>query len=385
MKRGHGLLEEDWSVITTFLPEGWQEKAKEMRAYCWSRAFPDAGALLRTLLIHLVEGCSFRQTAVMAKQGGVAKISDVALLKRLRAASEWLRWLAVGVMEGWVKRMPSQITSRGLRVRIIDGTTVEEPGSKGTSWRLHYSIGFESLSCDEFMVTGPDVGESFKRFTVSPGDLLVGDRCYAWASAIAYVVERGGHVLVRAKTRGLSLVDSQGRVFDVLKHLRTLKEGGVGDWDVWVQHESQGIRGRICALKKSSCAAEAARRKIKRANKKKHGKKREIGPQRLEAAGYFFVFTTLDRTFTATEVLKIYSGRWQIELVFKRLKSLLRIGHLHKTSPESARAWLHGKILVAFLVTAMMAAGKSFSPWGYAIRCEPQNNPMPLEGDVLHA
>jgi hypothetical protein len=385
MKKSHGLLEEDWSVVTSFLPEGWQEQAKKLGAYCWSRAFADSGVLLRTLLIHLVEGCSFRETAVMAKQGGLAEISDVALLKRLRAGSEWLRWLAVGVMERWVRNMPSRINAKGLRARIIDGSTVQEPGSAGASWRLHYSIGLESLSCDEFMVTGPDVGESFKRFTVSPGDLLIGDRCYAWASAIAYVVERGGHVLVRAKTRGLALMDSQDRGFDVLKHLRTLKEGEVGDWNVWVRHRNQRIKGRICALKKSSCSAEAARRKIKRSNKKKHGKKREVNPTRLEAAGYFFVFTTLDRTFTATEVLKIYSGRWQVELAFKRLKSLLRIGHLHKTSPESARAWLHGKILVAFLVTAMMAAGKSFSPWGYAIPCEPQDEPKHLAGDILHA
>jgi hypothetical protein len=385
MKKDYGLLEEDWSVVTSFLPEGWEGQAKKLGAYYWSRGFGDPGVLLRTLLIHLVEGCSFRQTAVMAKQGGLAEVSDVALLKRLRAAHEWFRWLAVGVMERWMRKVTSQVSPKGLRARIIDGTTVQEPGSTGTSWRLHYSIGLESLSCDEFRVTGPDVGESFKNFSVNPGDLMIGDRCYAWASAIAHVVERGGHVLVRAKTRGLALVDSHSRGFDVIKHLRILREGKVGDWDVWVRHGNQLIKGRICAVKKTSSAAEAARRKIKRQNKKKHGTKREVSPKRLEAAGYFFVFTTLGDTFTATEVLKIYAGRWQIELAFKRLKSLLRIGHLHKTSPESARAWLHGKILVAFLVTAMMTAGKSFSPWGYAIQCQPQNKPMHLEGDILHA
>jgi hypothetical protein len=385
MEEYQGFLDEDWRIVASFLPEGWQEKAKEMRAYCWSRAFADAGVLLRTLLIHLVEGISFRQTAVMVKHGGLAEISDVALLKRLRAASEWLRWLAVGVMEQWVADVRSRITPKGLRARLIDGTTVEQPGSKGASFRLHYSIGLESLSCDEFTVTGPNVGESFKNFSVMPGDLFIADRCYAWASAIVYVVNRGGHVLVRAKTRGLALVDALGKKFEIINHLRTIKEGEVGDWDVWVQSGNEMIKGRICAVKKSSNAAESTRRKIKRQNKKKHGKKREVSPKRLEAAGYFFVFTTLDRTFTAIEVLKIYAGRWQVELAFKRLKSLLRIGHLHKTSQDSARAWLHGKILVAFLITAMMTAGKSFSPWGYAIPCQSRKKPIYLEGDVLHA
>jgi hypothetical protein len=385
MKKRVDLLEEDWSVLASFLPEGWAAQAKELGAYRWSRGWEDAGSLLRTLLIHLVQGCSFRQTVVLAKQGGLADVSDVALLKRLRAAGEWFRWMAVGVMRRWLVGIRTEISLRGLRPRVADGTTVQEPGAKGTSWRVHYSIDLQSLSCDEFHVTGPDVGESFKNFVINPGDLLIADRCYAWASAIAHVIEKGGHVLVRAKTRGLALLDQYGKPFDMLGKLRTLKEGEIGDWDVWVQHDNRPIKGRICAVKKSNSAAEAARRKIHRENKRKHGKKREVNPRRLEAAGYFFVFTTLDRTFTAHSVLSIYSWRWQVELAFKRLKSLLHVGHLHKTNPEAAKAWLHGKILVAFLITAMMTAGKSFFPWGYPIHCQSPNQPLPVERDVLHA
>lgn len=369
MKKDTNLLEEDWAVVKSFLPTGWEEGARKLGAFHWPREFRDAGVLLRTLLIHLVEGCSFRETAVRAKQGGLAGVSDVALLKRLRACGEWFRWMAEGVMRQWVRNVPGELVPGIERIRVIDGTTVEEPGSKGTSWRLHYSIDLQSLSCDEFMVTGPEVGESFKNFTVEPGDLLMGDRYYAHASAVAYVVEREGHVLVRAKIRGLNLRDKDGTRFDLIKRLRSLREGEIGDWDVWVEHADQLIKGRICAAKMSNSAAEAARRKIKREHAKKHGKKRELNPKRLEAAGYLFVFTTLNRTLAAAQVLEIFRARWQVELAFKRLKSILRIGHLHKTSRESAIAWLHGKILVAFLTTALISAGRAFFPWGYPIAC----------------
>ncbi|MFH1114677.1 MAG: IS4 family transposase [Pseudomonadota bacterium] len=367
MKNESWLWEEDWSVVTGFLPSEWQEKAKELGAFCYIREFPDPGALLRALLIHVVDGCSFRETAVRAKQSGIADVSDVALIKRLRKGGEWLRWMAQGVMQRWLDKTQHEIGRGITRIRIIDGTTIQEPGSKGTSWRLHYSIDLRTLSCDEFAVTGPKEGETFKNFAVSPGDLFMGDRCYANASAVAYVVDGGGHVLVRAKTKGLSLVDSEDHGFELLRKLRTLQVGEVGDWDVWVQHGDRRIKGRICAVKKTSCAAEAARRKITREHNKKHGTKRQLSPTTLEAAGYFFVFTTLERTFTAEEILEIYGARWQVELAFKRLKSILRVGQLHNKNPASARAWLHGKILIAFLVTAIIMAGRSFFPWGYPV------------------
>jgi hypothetical protein len=44
--------------------------------------------LLRTLLMPLADGCSLRETAVRARAGQLAAVSDVALLKRLKASGE---------------------------------------------------------------------------------------------------------------------------------------------------------------------------------------------------------------------------------------------------------------------------------------------------------
>ncbi len=59
--------DENWDAVLTFLPDGWEEKAKELGALLRCRGFADAEALLRTLLIHLADGCSLRETAVRAK------------------------------------------------------------------------------------------------------------------------------------------------------------------------------------------------------------------------------------------------------------------------------------------------------------------------------
>ena len=374
--------DEDWEFLLLFLPLGWRAQAKELGALRRCRKFADAESLLRTLLIHLSDGCSLRETAVRARYGNIASISDVALLKRLRASGEWFRWMAGQLMRDWIERQPPAIFGRDLHIRIIDGSTVQEPGSTGSTWRIHYSISLPSLQCDEVHVTSPKVGESFKRFTVHRGDLFVGDRGFAHPSGINHVMEGKGEVLVRINLTNVPLVESDGTGFPLLTRLRTLRGTKLGDWDVWMPYERALIPGRICAIKKSKQAAERAARKALQENGRKAT---QVKPETIEAAAYTFVFTTLDRRFTPAMVLEMYRGRWQIELVFKRLKSIMGIGHLKKTDLEAAKAWIHGKLLVAFLMEALITAGEKFFPWGYPICENIQKVSMPLERNVIDA
>ena len=95
------------------------------------------------------------------------------------------------------------------------------------------------------------------------------------------------------------------------------------------------------------------------------------GFETLEAADYVFVFTTLGEELGAEQVLSLYRLRWQIELEFKRLKSLTQLGHLKKHDDQAARSWLQGKLLVALLVARLVHHAERVSPWGYDIQAQP--------------
>ena len=82
---------------------------------------------------------------------------------------------------------------------------------------------------------------------------------------------------------------------------------------------------------------------------------------------YVILATSLPARHTAHQILQLYRSRWQIELAFKRLKSIMGLGHLPKKDEHSAKAWLHGKLFVAFLAQAITEEGRSFSPWGYPL------------------
>ena len=374
--------EDDWQVLTSFLPGGWKEKAKELGALLRCRKFLDAESLLRTLLIHLSDGCSLRETTVRARKGNIVSVSDVALLKRLKASGEWFRWMALQIMNTWIAKQPSAVFGKGLKVRVVDGSTIQEPGATGSTWRIHYSILLPSLQCDEVLVTSPKIGESLKRFTVHPGDLFLGDRGFAHRAGISHVVNGGGDVIVRINLTNVPLVKQNGKPFPLLSRLRTLTGTKLGNWDVWVPYDNTMIPGRVCALKKNKKAAEKARQKALKENSRKG---RAVKPETIEAAGYVFVFSTLDCRFGPISILEMYRGRWQIELVFKRLKSIIGIGHLKKSDLQAAKAWIHGKLLVAFLIEALIVAGESFSPWGYPICKEIPKITVSMEGNFINA
>jgi hypothetical protein len=352
-------LGEDWEVIETVLPEGWQEAAKRTGALVRTRGFDSAATLLRVLLIHLVDGCSLRETAVRAQAGGLAKVSDVALLGRLRGSGEWFRWM----VEQMSQRLSSasQEVLPGKRVRLVDASVVCEPGATGSTWRLHYMIDLSTLACEQVQVTLPEEGETLTRFTVRAGDVLMADRGLAHRRGIGHVVAHQGEVIVRMNLISVPLEDAKGRAMALLPRLRKLAIGQARAWPAVIRDEHGSIAVRVCALKKSAEQTRKSQEKVRQIASRKG---RELQPDTLEAAGYVVVLTTLPEVPPA-RILELYRHRWQIELAFKRLKSLLHLGHLKKTDPVGAKAWLQGKLFVATLIETLIAVGERFSPWGY--------------------
>lgn len=358
----------DWGLLCRFLPPGWVEEARKRGALTRARGVADAEALLRILMIHLCQGCSLAETATRAREAGLGDVSAVAVFKRLRAADEWLRWLA----ERLRAALPGPIPLLQRAVIAADATTVSEPGSTGTDWRVHYAVNLANLQCEFFELTDAQGGETWRRYPIRAGDIVLGDRGYASARGVAYVVERQADVIVRMRFRGFPLEDAEGRKQDVLKlPLSRLRVGKIREWSLstGVGKEPR-IGGRLIVVKRSREVTRRARRHLRR---KASRRQEKVSQEAWRAAQYFFVWTTLPPEISAETILLLYRLRWQIELVFKRFKSILGLGHLPKKDLRSARAWLHGKLFVGLLVERIIAAADSFSPWGYPLDLSPQS------------
>ncbi|HEX9841435.1 MAG TPA: IS4 family transposase [bacterium] len=373
---------DDWEVLKSVLPEGWQEQAKALGAFQRGRKVKDAEALLRLLLIHVAGDCSLRLTALRAEQAGVCEVSDVAVWLRLRGAARWLSWIASELARRRMAALPEGWEQEQRRLCMVDSTALHQPGSEGTDWRLHYVLDFPSLACIDQQVSAATTGESLCLFDFQPGQVALVDRNYGRRAQIAHVVGQGAELVARMGVRALPLLDAGGRTFDLLAHLRLLGPGEAGDWPVRFTHEGRPIAGRVCAIRKSEAAAARERTRIRRVARKKG---RRASPEALQAAGYVFVFTNLPDRVPAATVLDLYRARWQVELAFKRLKSLLALSELRKRDPRSAQAWIAAKLVLALLIEEMLGAAEHFSPWGYAVERFAAPHAQPVAGNVAHA
>jgi len=111
-------LAEDWQVIERLLPEHWEQQGRVLGAFQRGRQIPDAATLLRVLLIHLAQGCGLRETAVRAREGGLAEVSDVAVLKRLKGCGAWFEWMARALRKTWLPPAPTPLETIPRRIRL---------------------------------------------------------------------------------------------------------------------------------------------------------------------------------------------------------------------------------------------------------------------------
>jgi hypothetical protein len=241
--------------------------------------------------------------------------------------------------------------------------------------RILYSLRLPSLVCDFFAVTavvGAGTGESLNRLPVVPRERILADAGYCSMAGIEHVRQQGADVLLRVNPQSFVAFSSGGSRIVLLSLLRTLSRVGQhGEWRVVLQGQNSSFEGRLCALRKNDRAIKEAHRRLhRRASKKQMITRAET----VELAKYVLLFTTRFNGSTA-QVLEFYRMRWQIELVFKRLKSLVQLGHVPKHDDCSSRPWVYGKLLVALLTQKLIRIGQDISP--ASISSRPQGPPSP--------
>jgi hypothetical protein len=359
---------DEWSLIAGFLPADWQEKARECGAIKRSmRNLSGPDSLLRVLLIHLAGGCSLKETVKRASLAGIADMSHVALHKRLKASGEWFRWMSMELRTA----LRLDTAEAGRRLLAIDATTVSEPGSTGTDWLVHYSLDLASLRCVEYMLTDYKQGEKLTRFHVQPNDVCICDRGYGTFKSIEHAMSNHAHIIVRIRGTSPKLFDDENGEIELPKLFAGIKPGEIADWKTHMgPSPASRITGRLVCVGRSKEATAAARRRHEVESRRKG---QQVSTLSLDLAPYFFLWTSLPvaEVDNAT-VLTWYRLRWQVELAFKRMKSIMELGHLPKTEHESAHAWIQGKLFVGLLLERIHAEAESFSPWGFPLERPPK-------------
>ena len=334
--------------------------AREHNAFRRARGVRTVEDQLRLALGYGV-GLSLRQSSAWAGAANIAAVSNPALLRRLSNCSDWLEHLTMRLVED-AQTQPSGEWA-GTRLRVVDATSLSCPGAHGTTWRIHLSYDLTGR-VDDLTLTGAREGESLGRFDWQTGDIAIADRGYAKAKDLRKVVQAGADFMVRIGWNALRLVDAQGQPFDLFGALDAVADEPAS-MSVSVDTREQGVEPLPLRLIISSlphAQAEQARKKVQ-ATASKKGK--TLDPRSLQAAGYVLILTSLSEERSSEAVLALYRMRWQIELLFKRFKSLSDLGDLPAKSEKLAKTWIFAKLIIALLAEKMARHAAESFPSGH--------------------
>lgn len=341
------------------------ETARTSGALVRLRGVRSAETLLRLAMAWAAGGLSLRRSAAWAGVSGLADLSDSALLRRLRKAGDWLDLLVQAILRARVPEAEAW-AAQGRLIRIVDGSTFSVRGADQPGWRLHAGFDLPSGRMGRMVLTTAAEGEALERIAVTAGEVRIGDRGFARPEGLRHVVEQGGDVLVRIGSRSLKLAGGDGIAFDLTAALAAAERDGLYEADIFVIHGRKSRKHwpplpvRLIIKPLPPAAAEAARARLRRAGQRE---RYDPSPQAFAAAGHVMLVTTLGRDDAdADTLLALYRLRWQVELAFKRLKSLLDMRCVPTRNADLTRTWLYANLLVALLAEDFSAEFGDFSP-----------------------
>ena len=346
------------------MPAGYEEACFSTGAIIRKRDIKDPNDLMMLALFHLLTGCSLIEVSEISKLAKLGNISDVAFMKRFSNCNEWFKWILTAIQNttpGIIHySIPEKLSE--YRILAVDASDVAEKGASGRIFRLHFALDIGNMQAALYNITSNSTGEHLRNFELTKGDLVIADRIYSSITGIEYCLSKDCHYIARMRANSFKPYNAEGKQLDLLS-IMTGKDSG--ELNAFVRKERGENAGklipvRICFKKKDADALDSTRKKMKRKESKKQT---TISDSTYAFNEYIVLCTSLDRTIiTAEEVVELYRYRWQVELYFKRLKSILGYGELPKKSEKSIFSWLNGKLMIALLIESIIGRA-DFSPF----------------------
>ena len=345
-----------------------EREARETLAFQRPREVKSGVDLLRLVLAYCLGLTGLRLTAAWAEGIGLASLSNVALLGRLRNCSVWLERIVARLLvdvkpaSGARTAMPDARPAAGRPIRLIDATVVCKAGKSarenGRVWRIHAGFDLPHDGQPErfsaFELTDEKEAERIERLAVVPGEIRIGDAVHCKADGLAQVIAAGADVVVRASWQGARWLDKDGAPLDLVLAL-VRNTSGIIDQPVWLGRKgTKPLALRLVAVKMPK---DKAVQSVGKARKEAKSDGRQIQPGTLIAAEWVIMVTSLALSdYPAAKVLELYRLRWRIEIAFKRLKSIIGLETPPGECPQTAKAWVLCHLIAVLLTEARLSA-----------------------------
>lgn len=337
------VLKKNFSLLKAKL-----SKELEDRILKRKRVLKSLDLLMKAIFLLLTEQLSFQRLSDrMASLYGVV-MSDTAWRKQiLKAAPILAEWVLA--QQGIEKSKNSSDTVLGCTsVYAVDATDLPVQGGDATSRRVHTVFSICERRCVYTDVTDRHGGESLTRFSLRRGALYFADRAYGRTPQLAYAMEQKAYVVTRIAPQHVAFYTAP----DCRKKISfsSLLNGETFSSAAYFMRNRKVYHVRLLGAKLPEEKRAAAEKRLRR---KASRNQRRLSKDTLKYAGWVFLATTLPDTCSDAEILEAYRLRWQIELHFKRVKSLLNFHKLRRSCDVYKNGIVSLWLTVSFLISCV--------------------------------
>lgn len=343
--------DQDWQrLVEERLPAELEAQARALKAFQRARSMPSALHLLRGLLYYVLSHSSLREVSAWSRLIGLTSrvISGQAWHQHLLASTDWLWWLFNALLAAPTR----SFGGLSQRILLVDATHVRCRDPRADTWRLHCAYDLLKGRLAWIRISTQQVGEGFAHLLLHAGDIVVGAGAYSRAKPRLAVAQAGAFSLVRYSAAHLPLYApaapawTQQHRLDGPAWLRSLRPG-LSERQAMVVEQADCVPVRLLALVLPEEQAEALRRQKQRQARHKG---RTLSAEALFLAGFVLLVSTLPaHSWSAARLLELYRARWQIEVLFKRIKDVLALHCLPAQTPQGAQAMICA-LLVAWML-----------------------------------
>jgi hypothetical protein len=342
--------------VVPFLPPNLEEYAFRLGAMSRKGGkIRSASDLLRGILAYVLCVGSFRSLGAWGVLADVADLANTSWRERMRKSCDWLFWLLNELMKPERQEPIPCLKKAGYKdIKLADASQVKCLGEDGKIWRFHCIYSLCTQQLHQVLISSTKVAESVMNFVLEKGVIYVHDSAYGYRAAIAALCEAGAYAVTAFYPKSFPLEDAEGKVFSVIAWLKRqrAKAKAIRSCSAFFWDKGKRYEVRVIALRRTPEQAERNIEKKRKSARKDH---RKLQGETIYLAQWVLILTTLPaKDWTAQEVLSLYRARWQIEMLFKRVKQLLRQHRIRAKTDETATATV-AAILVSWVLQQEVA------------------------------
>ena len=121
---------ENIEKMLKMLPQGFEEAATKTGALTRRREIKTAADLLTLVFLYVAHGFSYIEISVIARMKGIAKISDVAFMKRFAKCGKLIEWLLEKLNPQATAHYKKPDKFEEYDIKALDASVVTSGGKK---------------------------------------------------------------------------------------------------------------------------------------------------------------------------------------------------------------------------------------------------------------